>query len=753
MPTSDLTSLAKAFVLNLEKIIPRYPLKIVNNLEITNGSFTATVSTNNYLSISGTGMMYSKQNTYGTNYIQYDGSGLSIFNSTSTGYSSLSFANNQLYVGIDGGSYFKANQSEISMYSNSGGVGGFMSCGSNGFAMNTYGTGIISMSSANYLNLGLGSGGQVQLNTSNISSGQTRQIQFPNASGTLALASQIPSDYTKQIVTQTGLAGANTVGATYDFYAVKTPADYSNNLLAQGGSIFELRGNSAVDLPVSWSQISMVQTLPQYKAGSSGGGVHQVAYTDGGGLKYRFGFAGASSWGAWRELAMTGSNLFIDNQYTTLQSASFKIGGDGFINGTMTSSSVVANKVRAATIDTSASAMVINGTSAALPTAYSTAGSVVSIAGGGSWGTVIGCDYSSGNTWFQAQDFTNYPAFYQLLFNPLGGNVGIGVTSASEKLHVSANGLFGGNVKAARMIAGTYDNGGTRLIAHGGSSTGMTLGSSTGTTFAVTGDLGWYGLYFGVNGINGDTWMQSGRTDGNSSTYNILMQQGGGNVGIGVSSASEKLHVNGSIRQTDVTSAMLKVDANGKLVAAVAGTDYITGGNFIQNQISSAQPSSNFWIGGVGVIGTSMGIGTNNPSEKLHVVGSIRQTTVTSSILKADSNGKLVAAVAGTDYVTVNSSAITFSSPAGASFTVSGSSRRGTITMTSNPGLGSGTDFFTMVFGTSFASAPRVLISPRNFDGTASAAFVSLESTTGFTLTSGNSGIFGLPSWNYIIEP
>jgi hypothetical protein len=47
-----------------------------------------------------------------------------------------------------------------------------------------------------------------------------------------------------------------------------------------------------------------------------------------------------------------------------------------------------------------------------------------------------------------------------------------------------------------------------------------------------------------------------------------------GNLGVGTVSPAEKLQVNGSIRQSGTTSSMLKADANGKIVAAVAGTDY-----------------------------------------------------------------------------------------------------------------------------------------------------------------------------------
>jgi len=91
------------------------------------------------------------------------------------------------------------------------------------------------------------------------------------------------------------------------------------------------------------------------------------------------------------------------------------------------------------------------------------------------------------------------------------------------------------------------------------------------------------------------------------------------------------------------------------------GTDYV---------IAPDNPNSTpFWIGDTandaggnkiapisrrGAVGVNM-IGA--PAEALHVGGTIRQTAVTSAILKAASTGNLVAAVAGTDYLTPTGSA------------------------------------------------------------------------------------------------
>ena len=57
-----------------------------------------------------------------------------------------------------------------------------------------------------------------------------------------------------------------------------------------------------------------------------------------------------------------------------------------------------------------------------------------------------------------------------------------------------------------------------------------------------------YGLYTAIQNRSGNVAMQVGRSDGDASAYNLLLQPLGGNVGVGTISPAYKLDVNGTAR-------------------------------------------------------------------------------------------------------------------------------------------------------------------------------------------------------------
>lgn len=105
-------------------------------------------------------------------------------------------------------------------------------------------------------------------------------------------------------------------------------------------------------------------------------------------------------------------------------------------------------------------------------------------------------------------------------FATTSGKVGIGTTTPSQTLTVS-------NISGSAIPSS---------------------GTAGGHLYLTNGD---YGGMYGVN-YSGNTWIQSGRSDGLSTNYNILLNPNGGNVGIGTTAPSSKLTVAG----TDGTSTI-----------------------------------------------------------------------------------------------------------------------------------------------------------------------------------------------------
>ena len=158
-----------------------------------------------------------------------------------------------------------------------------------------------------------------------------------------------------------------------------------------------------------------------------------------------------------------------------------------------------------------------------------------------------------------------------------GGNVGIGTTSPQAKLDIAGD-LFMNNNAIWFRAANNYINspavstlalttagservridstgnvgigttvpGAKLVISSGATAVAPTLGATTGISSIISYDNSW-GTVFGMNSINGNGWIQQQRIDGTGTAYDLLLQPVGGNVGIGTTTPSSKLSINGGL--------------------------------------------------------------------------------------------------------------------------------------------------------------------------------------------------------------
>jgi hypothetical protein len=180
-----------------------------------------------------------------------------------------------------------------------------------------------------------------------------------------------------------------------------------------------------------------------------------------------------------------------------------------------------------------------------------TSGSILKVNSGGEIvAAVAGTDYISTST---ASQWTTTSS--DIYFN--GGDVGIGTTSPSTRLHVVSS---NDHLRFYSGVATSYIS-----LAVGRTATEGYYGVSAAASQFLAGSTA------------GDTILKA--------SNNLILGHGGtasifisttDKVGIKNLTPNEALDVTGTIRQSAVTSSMLKTDANGNLVAATAGTDYLT---------------------------------------------------------------------------------------------------------------------------------------------------------------------------------
>ena len=209
---------------------------------------------------------------------------------------------------------------------------------------------------------------------------------------------------------------------------------------------------------------------------------------------------------------------------------------------------------------------------------------------------------SNGSTWMQSQRNDASTATYNILLNPLGGNVGIGTTSPNEKLEIVGNARisnsntgassttlrigaysvnnntkYGGAIRSYHNFGLTYDadlaffanadNERMRITGAGNVGIGTT---TPGEKLSVDGNIFLQGSddYIAFNTsassghpkikMNSDADFSFLNTAG-SNTFHI---ENGGNVGIGTTTPGEKLTVSGNGRFSNGSQGTLTIKHN-----------------------------------------------------------------------------------------------------------------------------------------------------------------------------------------------
>ena len=175
------------------------------------------------------------------------------------------------------------------------------------------------------------------------------------------------------------------------------------------------------------------------------------------------------------------------------------------------------------------------------------------------------------------------------------GNIGIGVTTPTQKLEVAGYVMAG----ESSYRTSIYGNSGGAWIGFGDTSNTVSLGR-----------IGAYGSLFNINSINGDTSFQYNGSEKMRITT-------GGNVGIGTTNPVSKLEVSGSVTATSFTGSL-----SGSITSALTAS-YLTPANSYTVTNLNASNISASLTGSFGMIG----IGTTNPSSRVHIYENANRVT------------------------------------------------------------------------------------------------------------------------------
>ncbi|MCR6624681.1 MAG: hypothetical protein NDF58_08925, partial [archaeon YNP-LCB-024-027] len=219
--------------------------------------------------------------------------------------------------------------------------------------------------------------------------------------------------------------------------------------------------------------------------------------------------------------------------------------------------------------------------------------------------------------------------------NSSSGNVGIGTTSPTQKLTVAGNiGIQAG----ANAFIGTLDNFALSLRTNNADRVFITNTGNVGIGTTSPGSR------LEVRGSTSDS-SASALNITNSGGTSLLYVRNDGNVGIGTTTPAYKLDVVGAIRLQpssaptgangviyyDSSTNKFRCYQNGAWVDCIASGGL--GGSGTTNYVAKFTDSTTLGNSQIFDNGTSVGIGTTTPTQKLHVNGSLLVENSTGSAL------------------------------------------------------------------------------------------------------------------------
>ena len=201
----------------------------------------------------------------------------------------------------------------------------------------------------------------------------------------------------------------------------------------------------------------------------------------------------------------------------------------------------------------------------------------------------FGLSSTSTFSWLQARDRSNYATIYNLVFNPNGGNVGIGTTTPTAKLN-----LVGGGI---RMATG-FNNSGTRPAIN-------------------TGTIGAYEIR-GVGSGGSGTSQNDGADDG------FLRISAGGGAASGAQSS------------IDISGFSTVADMNNNIVMRTAGVERLRLASNGRLGLGTATPTTSLHIENGNIFGSGDPGNTVVPS--LYIYNTNSASTTAHSILTIRTN-------------------------------------------------------------------------------------------------------------------